>query len=249
MNSSTSTSSKPKRKRVVVSFEKKVEAIKRVQKGELMRVVAADYGVSRNTISDWMKDREKIEKNFMLFSDGAATKKSTKTTTFSKTGEALYMWFCLRRQVGVPISGVILQAKAKILSQQFPDENKNFAASNGWLNRWKKRYGIRQVTVCGEKLSANEDAVDPFRENLLDFIWKKKYTLDQIFNADETGLNYKMLPSKTLAVKTEISAPGAKKSKERVTIMTCANASGSFRLPLMLIGKSARPRALKDMDF
>lgn len=42
---------------------------------------------------------------------------------------------------------------------------------------------------------------------------------DQIFNCDESGLNYKMLPSKSLAARTEVAAPGYKRSKERLTIL------------------------------
>ncbi len=92
------------------------------------------------------------------------------------------------------------------------------------------------------------DAARDYCIELQELIFKKGYSLDQIFNADETGLNYKMLPDTTLALPTERSALGTKKAKERVTIMTCSNASGSFRLPLMLIGKSAKPRALKNID-
>ena len=44
-----------------------------------------------------------------------------------------------------------------------------------------------------------------------------------VFNADETGLNFKMLPSKSLAARTEVAAPGYKRSKERVTISACSN--------------------------
>ncbi|XP_030763564.1 jerky protein homolog-like [Sitophilus oryzae] len=54
-----------------------------------------------------------------------------------------------------------------------------------------------------------------------------------------------MLPSKTLASRQEKSAPGHKRSKERLTIMTCSNASDNHKIPLMVIGKSAHPRALK----
>ncbi len=43
--------------------------------------------------------------------------------------------------------------------------------------------------------------------------------MDQIFKADETGLNYKMLPSKTFAVKADREAPGRKKFKECVTVL------------------------------
>lgn len=53
------------------------------------------------------------------------------------------------------------------------------------------------------------------------------------------------MPKKTLAPADEQEAPGHKESKERVTIMTCANATGSHKIPLLLIGKSQRPRCLK----
>ena len=65
--------------------------------------------------------------------------------------------------------------------------------------------------------------------------------MDQIFNCDETGLNFRLLPDKTLAASFETSADGRKKSKERVTINACSNASGTIKLPLQVIGKSNRP--------
>ncbi len=70
------------------------------------------------------------------------------------------------------------------------------------------------------------------------------YLLDQIYNAGETGLNFKMLPSKTLASRNEPDPPGDKKNKEWLMVLMCANATGTHRLPLMVIDKSAKPRAL-----
>ena len=40
-----------------------------------------------------------------------------------------------------------------------------------------------------------------------------------MFNADETGLNYKMLQKKTLASKLDSVAKGHKVKKERVTLL------------------------------
>ncbi|XP_046662996.1 jerky protein homolog-like [Homalodisca vitripennis] len=54
------------------------------------------------------------------------------------------------------------------------------------------------------------------------------YSLDLVYNADETGLNWKALPRKSLASKREKAAPGFKVSKERVTIMVAANATDGF---------------------
>lgn len=69
---------------------------------------------------------------------------------------------------------------------------------------------------------------------------------DQLYNCDESGLNFKMLPSCTLASRAEDSAPGYKKKKERVTILACSNVTGNNKLKLCLIGKSQKPRAFKN---
>ena len=38
------------------------------------------------------------------------------------------------------------------------------------------------------------------------------------------------------------------KQKERVTINACANASGTIKLPLLMIGKSKKPRCFRGVD-
>lgn len=138
-------------------------------------------------------------------------------------------------------------AKALELSKEMNVQN-NFVASNGWLHRWKCRHGIREIRVCGEKMCADRKAVEEFKMEFAQTIINENLTLPQIFNADETGLNIKLLPNKTLAGKEEREAPGFKGNKDRVTIMLCANANGSLKLPLVLIGKYKNPRALKNIE-
>ncbi|KMZ74308.1 hypothetical protein ZOSMA_13167G00010, partial [Zostera marina] len=53
------------------------------------------------------------------------------------------------------------------------------------------------------------------------------------------------MPNKTLAFKGERCA-GGKKSKERVTVLIGSNASGTEKLSLFVIGKSAKPRCFKN---
>lgn len=60
-----------------------------------------------------------------------------------------------QREKGAPISGPIFQAKALALYMQFPVETKGFKASIGWLNHWKNRHGVRELNICGEKLSGD----------------------------------------------------------------------------------------------
>lgn len=63
----------------IVSLTKKVEVIKRVEKGELLNVVASDFGVSRNTVRDWFRDRNRIEQNYAYYTEVSSTRKSMKT--------------------------------------------------------------------------------------------------------------------------------------------------------------------------
>lgn len=56
---------------------------------------------------------------------------------------------------------------------------------------------------------------------------------------------YRLLPQKTLASHSEKCADGRKAPKERVTINACSNASGTIKLPLVLIGMYANPRCFK----
>ncbi|GBN47868.1 Jerky -like [Araneus ventricosus] len=79
-------------------------------------------------------------------------------------------------------------------------------------------------------------------------IEKENLTLYQIYNADETDLFYRMMSSVSLTSKEEASAPGYKKSKDQVSLLVCANASGTDKLPLLLIGKSKKPRSFKNIN-
>lgn len=87
--------------------------------------------------------------------------------------------------------------------------------------------------------------VDAFKIKFQQMIDEYGLTRDQVYNADETGLNYKALPTKTFASFSEKYTPGFKMQKQRDTIMVYANASGSHRLPLLTIGTAKKPQCFK----
>ena len=72
------------------------------------------------------------------------------------------------------------------------------------------------------------------------------YAEDDIFNADKTCIFYKCLPDKSLSLKSE-KCTEEKKAKERMTAMVAANMSSTEKLPLMVIGKSLKPRCFKNV--
>ena len=116
-----------------------------------------------------------------------------------------------------------------------------FKAPTGWLEKFKNRHGIRNPSIQGEKLSAAVETVGPFLQKLRKVIEEKGLTPEQIYNADETGLLWKCLPDRTLVACREKTAPGFKKSKDRLTVPGCKNATGTHKLKPVVIGKFAKP--------
>ena len=60
-----------------------------------------------------------------------------------------------------------------------------------------------------------------------------------ILNMDETGLNWKRTPDRTLVTK---SYSGTKKSKDRITIVLTSNVDSSKKFKPWIISKSENPR-------
>lgn len=80
-----------------------------------------------------------------------------KISTFKDLDACLIEWFHQERALGTSINGPIVVAQARNFFEQLGLEGK-FIASNGWLTRFKNRVGIREISVQGEKLSADDDA-------------------------------------------------------------------------------------------
>lgn len=249
---STTNESKKRRKRNVLTFEKKLEIIAELKKGVTAVALSTRHGVPRTTINDLKKHADEIEKyaSHMESTDGRPKKRKTMRKAANEALDmALYLWFVQKRCEGIPLSGPIIAEKALQFNAKM-NGDASFKASTGWLDNFKNRHGIRELNIEGEKMSAASiDTINTFKEKFVKMIAEKGLTRDQVYNADETGLNYKALPKKTLASLSEKYAPGFKMQKERITAMVCANASGNNRLPLLLIGKAKRPRCYKGVNM
>lgn len=62
-----------------------------------------------------------------------------------------------------------------------------------------------------------------------------------IYNCDETGLFWKMVPDRSLST---LRLPGTKKEKHRISFHFCCNADRSHKLPLWFIGSAKIQGAL-----
>lgn len=239
-----------KRKRNVLTIQDKLDIIDRLERGEKAVNIAAEMNIGKTTVSDIKSQKEKLI-NFavtMQTSKGTTGRKTMKPSSDEMRDKAIYAWFVQLRTKGVTISGPILKEKAIMFHEKLSGKT-SFTASDGWLYKFKQRHGIRQLTLSGEKLSAPTHEINPFRQQLQAYVKERNLVPEQIYNADETGIYWKMIPNKTLACSSEKSAAGHKQQKERLTILGCTNATGGHKLKPLVIGKSKNPRCFKHVNM
>lgn len=238
--------SKPKQIRL--SLQQKISVLKKLDDGVRANRVASDFGVSESAISQIKRKKSEILAAIAHTHD--VKKKSLRKEAFPEVEEKLYEWFQLQRERNCPINGPLLKSKAKaIFKALFPEKDENkFEASEGWLWRFKRRQGIRFLKICGEILSSDSAAITPFIHQFRAKVTEMGLNNQQIYNADESALYYRLLPDRTYVAACEKTAPGRKIRKERITFMLCSNADGSHKTTPMVIGKAKKPRCFTNFE-
>ena len=230
-----------KRKRVDLDLSSKMDIIKLIDAKSKRKDIADKYGIDISTISKLYKKREKITKDFHS-SLLAADCKRMRTSVYTDVEEALLKWFKQTRAAQLPISGPMLAEIAESLAKEMG--LLDWKCSNGFLERFKKRHNIAFKVAAGEAASVEQAAVDDWISRLPNII--EGYKADDIFNMDETGMFYKLLPDRTLCFRNE-KCHGGKRAKDRLTAAVCCNMSGTEKWPLFVIGKAQNPRCFKNV--
>ncbi|XP_028666328.1 jerky protein homolog-like [Erpetoichthys calabaricus] len=184
--------------------------------------------------------------------NGGLRRKRARTAKDPELDKATFNAFCESRNNGIPISGPVIQAQAEKLYKEIhgPNADPEFTVSSDWLKRWKQRHGISQVKINGEIKSADTVAAEEFIPKFQQFIEEQQLTEEMIYNADETGLYYKILPDRTLAMKKDkTSKEGYKQIKDRVTMLFCCNWTGHHKLTPLCIGKFGSPRCFHNINM
>nr|XP_037286028.1 tigger transposable element-derived protein 4-like [Rhipicephalus microplus] len=178
----------------------------------------------------------------VALSDGDFAPKRKKMRTAAHKGleDVLLAWIQRARSVNLPVNGVVLKAKAEEIALRM---NIEFAYSDGWLDRFRKRHGLVFRAIAGEAAAVDEVTCNDWRlTNLKEIL--QDYDPGDVYNVDETALYYQLLPQKTLAFTCD-DCTGEKHSKVRVTVLVGASMSGSDKPKLSVISKSRSPRCSK----
>ncbi|XP_065284391.1 tigger transposable element-derived protein 6-like [Dermacentor albipictus] len=244
--SSTTTSFHPQdtmatqvKKRKTLSLEQKAQIIAQAESGRKKAAIAEDFGIPASSLSTILGSKDSVR---MALASGTSSKhKKVTRPLHEELDKAVHAWFVEARASNVPLSGSIVQQKALNYACLLGIDD--FKASIGWLNRFKARHNIVGKVLCGESMSADVDGAAAWKASNMAGILSNFAPAD-IYNADETGLFYEMLPARTLDFKGQ-RCHGGKHSKKRITVLLCTNMDGSDKRPPLVIGKSAKPRCFK----
>ena len=207
------------------------------------RRLAEITGVPKSTISRLLQQESQLREEFVLQEGQAGTSKRKREGKDPDVEEALDQWFSIVSGRGVNINGPILKAKSEEFAKKLG--RNDFKATDGWLSRWKARHNIKFKKAHGEKASADNDSSEQWKITKIP-TFLKNFCADDIYNADETGLYYRATPDGSLCYK-HIALSGYKKAMDRITVLCCANMTGTDKRKLLIIGKSARPRCFKGL--
>ena len=216
-----------------LSLEEKMNLIKEKEQGVSHRDLCNRFDISIGAVSNILKRKCEYTNDYET-NKNKKVRRKYKNDLSQEINDDVYEWFVAQRGKNIPINGPVLQEYAREIGKQLYGSDK-FKASNGWLEKFRTRYNINFRVISGESRAVNQNTIDDWKSRLLSII--EHYDPADIFNCDETGLFYKLMPDKSLTVDKN-DCKGGKKSKERITVMLCTNWSGEEKLKPVVIGKS-----------
>jgi hypothetical protein len=117
----------------------------------------------------------------------------------------------------------------------------DFNCSNGLVDRFKKRNAVEFKIIHEVSDGVHDDiSNDWINKKLPELI--KDYEPNDIFNGDESGLFWRILPNKTYKIK---KFKWRKKSLERISVFVCANMTSTEKLKPIVIGRAREPRCFR----
>lgn len=182
-----------------------------------LRELGQQFGCGKTQIAKILKIKESVV--LSMYESNASSSRVLTSKTCGRQSEygdinkSLYKWYTLACSKNIfPIGPQLIEMTKQIAKVLGKDD---FKGSNAWLEKWKKRYNIKQLQVSGESGDVQGPTVDSWKERLPELI--AGYARNDIWKVDETGLFWKALPDCGFGVKGK-ECKGGKKIKQRFTV-------------------------------
>ena len=152
--------------------------------------IMSQFSIGKSTLNDILRSEVKFkkfkaEKDELGLRGAAKTAKIVEGNVFDKLNSALYIWFRQEREKVCTVTGPILLEKASEFHRLiYGEHSRPFSASTGFQWRFCRRFGLRNLKICGKKLSADSAAANKFIYEFSNIT--EGYSEHQIFNWDVT---------------------------------------------------------------
>ena len=137
----------------------KLKVLDWFDRGERSTDIQREMGLSDSTVRTIRDNRDKISKS------AQTTMNLTVTRTAGSRPDAiekmLTTWIEHQNQQNMPLSGMVIQEKAKSLYGDLTKGTNDpvpFAASHGWFERFKNRHASHNLKLTGEAVAAGHAA-------------------------------------------------------------------------------------------
>ncbi|CAN0500057.1 unnamed protein product, partial [Ectocarpus sp. 12 AP-2014] len=223
--------------RTRLNFGQKLEVLKLLDKKVAHSEIARRFSCGTTAIGTIKKNRATLLADEAA-SSRSASSKSSKGGDFPKVDKAVLEFVEEARKARLPVTratimsfGVTIKKKFLAAGSTTDGEKKRlggFTASDRWAKNFIARNGMASTVLHGEAGSVDDAAIAEGVEKIREAC--KDYKLDNIFNVDETGIFFRLLPNRTYLANWEnrMLARGTKgmKAKDRVSAYMCTNATG-----------------------
>ena len=231
------TEVKERKKNNFLSLENRLRVIELLKSGKKSEETVAKIvgNISRSQVHRISKNREKL---IQIASEGvirSTAKRIKNEAHHPEIDQGVLKWVNLMRnppkgRPPLPLSRSLIQERAR--HEAGLRGIQNFKASNGWFANWKKRCSLEDsIRLFGEAADVDQEQLKPLMQDLRAKLEMDRYSAKCIFNMDETGLFYRVTPSRTYVSPLEgprANVRGSKslKAKDRITLVFCVNATG-----------------------
>lgn len=215
------------RQRRSFSLAEKMKILDQLSKGLSATKIAKEYNVNESTIRHMRKQEATIRvAAHSMTSKIASGSKRNRNLQMSKMEACLNIWLDDVRAKRLPISHLKVKSKAlklyDLIGKQELYEHLMFAASNGWFERFKRKYELYELTPQDDRAPSSEVELRTTTKTAMS---EGNISNDQIFVVDNIVFNWKHL--------------SGLEGEHKATVLFCCNASGNFVTPPVLYSNEA----------
>ncbi|KAM6142210.1 LOW QUALITY PROTEIN: tigger transposable element-derived protein 3-like [Phoenicopterus ruber ruber] len=223
----------PRKERKELSLTEKVRVLEMLEGPKVSQSeLAKRFGVSQPQICRIIKNKERILSEWHR--NGDPERKRKREGKDAALEAALLRWVEGARAADLPVSGPLLQLKAKHLAEASGPARPE--PSGSWLARFGARHNLAFKKPPAEKGDAEQPTAEHWAGAVLPGLLHS-YAPSEIYACGETGV---LLPT---------GSPGkGENASNRLTLLLCANADGSEKAPLRAV-ESPRPRCLRGVNL